>query len=251
MARLDQAYALERRGHLLAALAVLRPALASLETSTGSSDLVAATRRRVELLEQSLPRVTLCGAVPPDAVVLVDGTRRESRSLVIDPGDHEVAVDAPGRTRWRATFRTDAGDARDVGIQAGMPIGFGDVPVPTSHDAGERPEASPYHLGGSRGIQAPVARFRLVFPGLTPKTQVDAPTSTRTLVAPDMAPPAKSDERFDKALLGQVVAGTGFNVSSHAGMLMVTTSAGSVMPNARLGAAMSQSGTVFAVSGRW
>jgi hypothetical protein len=251
VARLEQAYALERRGRMLAALSLLRPTLAQLELTGAASDLLVATRHHVEELERALPRITLCGVVPADAVVLVDGTRRESRALLLDPGDHEVTVDVRGRARWRAAFRVDAGDAREVGIQAGVPLGFDDVPTPTPHDADERVETSPYQAR-SRSAQVPLARFRLVFPSLSPRAQVDAPPATGgALVPPGEAGPARTDERIDKKLFGQVVAGTGFNVSSHGGMVMVTTSAEGVLPNARLGAALNSSGTVFALTGRW
>ena len=61
---------------------------------------------------------------------------------------------------------------------------------------------------------------------------------------------AVGEDRLDRKLLRDVVAGTGVSVTTHAGMVMLSTS-DVLAPNTRFAAGMTSEKAVLALTGRW
>lgn len=88
-------------------------------------------RARAAALEHKIGRLTVAvsdGAGTPGIVVQRDGVAvtpaQWGVSLPLDPGQHEIAAQAPGRYGWRTTIAVNAGETKLVTVPA-LPI----VPV--------------------------------------------------------------------------------------------------------------------------
>lgn len=255
---LAEARTLEARGRLVAALSTMRQALAVMETSAAPEEALVEARVRVEELSRAVPRVAFVGVLPAGASVSVDGVQQGAARVVgFDPGEHEVVVEAPGRRVWRARFRLDRGDAREIAVQTGVAIGFDALPAVERGSSSEEASASaflhapatpPRRVAGDLRLAiAPIAvrAVRMETAGMRLcARETCAPTSARAGGA------AGGDDRIDKTLLRQVVSGTGVNVTTHAGMVMLSTS-DILAPNTRFAAGMTSEKAVLALTGRW
>lgn len=252
---LAEAATLESEGQVIAALTVTRRALSAMETSASPDDALVALRLRVDELARAVPRVVLVGVLPLGATVAVDGVLQESaRFVAVDPGAHEIVVEAPGRLSWRSSFRVDRGDAREIAIQPGPPLGF-DVLPPSAREAfAERAAPSPFLHAPSTAPLRVAGDLRLAITRPIAVRATREPGGLRlcareTCGAPSV-PTAGHDGRPDRTFLREVVAGTGVDVTTHAGMLMLSTS-DRLAPGARFAAGMTSEKAVLALTGRW
>ena len=253
--KISAADGLEARGHLVAALASLREGLATMEVSATPETALSAMRRRVEELERAIPRATFVGSLPPGAVLTVDGrAATAARLLSLDPGEHEVAVEAPGRLRWRAAFHLACFDAREIAVQIGQAPGLSALPS-ADPDLAPRAGLSPFLRPSARVSVRVPGELRLALPRaftaipIARDELVDPRACARETCAPTLAGAPRSEDRIDRRLFREVVAGTGVNVSTNAGMVMVSTS--ELATNTRLAAGMTPEKAVLALTGRW
>lgn len=255
-AKLVEARAHEARGRLVLALAALREALSVMETGAAPDDVLVQTRHRVEELHRSIPRVAFVGALPAGATLSVDGTSKgEARALLLDPGDHEVAVEAPGRMRWRATFHVERSDAREIAVQPGPALGFDELPAAVREAQPEAPTSPFLRAPAAPRLLRFAGQLRLAIPrGMPLMSPLPDRAGETRLCARETCGAAVvgsrgGDDRVDKTLFREVVAGTGMNLSTHAGMVWVSTA--SELAPTRITAGMTAEKAVLALSGRW
>jgi len=93
-----------------------------------SDDRLAIANTRASRLEPKLPRLLLKAdpPLPADAVVRRDGVQLGTASfgvpLPLDPGDHTVTVEMPGRTTTTRTVRIDIAQLRELPLEVGQPV---------------------------------------------------------------------------------------------------------------------------------
>lgn len=112
----------EKAGRLVAALQRWNRGIALIGANDERATLA---RERAAALDRRLPRVTivLSGQVPPGTRVRADGVLLESASLgaprPMDPGEHALVVEAPGRIDQRVQVQLAEGEQREVIVVPG------------------------------------------------------------------------------------------------------------------------------------
>lgn len=249
-ARLD-----EGKGRLVAALSASRSALALAESSSLRLESEEA-QSRVLFLEQAVPRVVLAGALPAGARVSIDGRPlpllEATSGTLVDPGEHDVTVAAPGRATWRGRFRVERGDRKEIGVQVGPELGVSLGSRPEGLDVAVRPDAP--RVDGWSGL---LASYRL---GLRPQRSLQRPPTQPTgpivyggcTLVPCAVSGPSGDERVDKRLFSSMLRESGLNLVATNGVLLVTASSELLATNTRVGASMMPDGTrYFAFTGSW
>jgi tetratricopeptide (TPR) repeat protein len=119
----------------------------------GSSE----AKRRAETLEPSLSRLTVqIGESVDGLVISLDGTSLEQAALgsglPIDPGEHALSAEAPGRKRWSARVRiVSQGVEMEVVVPA-LEVGEGAM---SGSDAGEGDTLAAAETDGASGEPSP------------------------------------------------------------------------------------------------
>jgi hypothetical protein len=115
----------ERAGKLARALEGWREGVLLL----GSEDeRLTVAKERLGALEARVPRVTLIVApeLPAGARLMVDGAAApipaKGAALPLDPGEHTIALEAPGRAAERSTVTLAEGDRKEISLRAGAPL---------------------------------------------------------------------------------------------------------------------------------
>lgn len=114
----------EHDGKLVAALRGWREGVLLLGPG---DERLAVAKERLGALEAKVPKVTLILAadLPAEAHILVDGATIErpavGTSLPLDPGEHAIVVEAPGRKAQRTDVRLAERDRKEVALAAGPP----------------------------------------------------------------------------------------------------------------------------------
>jgi hypothetical protein len=111
----------ERDGKLALALAGLREGVQRLAPG---DERLAPARERLTALEARVPMVTLTPAAdfPADAKVLLDGAavaQAVTAPVPLDPGEHTIAVEAPGHKTARFALTVAERDRKELVISAG------------------------------------------------------------------------------------------------------------------------------------
>jgi hypothetical protein len=121
----------------------------------GERPRVAATQR--DALRARAPRLTIVvpEGAPVDATVTRDGVVLEAPSwnvaLPVDPGEHVVRLEAPGRAPTEARITIGDGEALSVPLALGAVAPAADRPPPPA--ASRPPQASPAADRGLTGVQ--------------------------------------------------------------------------------------------------
>lgn len=134
--RFEASLRLFRRASMLLNLGACNDELGKLATALGywregvsamqiDDPRMTTAKAAVADLERRAPRVsvTLPGELPPEALVALDGAaiprERLDAPLYVDPGDHELTLDAPGHAQGRTTVRAVSGTTRYVYLPLG------------------------------------------------------------------------------------------------------------------------------------
>ncbi len=110
----------ERAGHLATAWARYVEAL-GIARQDKREDRVTFAEQHLRAIEPQLPRLTIALAETPEGVrVSLDGVALQGRAWEVpspvDPGSHEVRVEAPGRRAHVATVAIAAGESRRLAV---------------------------------------------------------------------------------------------------------------------------------------
>lgn len=110
-------------------------------------------QERVTALEPRVPKlaIRLAAGAPSDSVVRRDGVELKSASLdtplPVDPGKHEIVVEAPGRAKSSVTIDIAEGDTKRVSVSPGPVTSTSDKgPGKTKSSSGGK--TAGYVLGG-------------------------------------------------------------------------------------------------------
>lgn len=111
--------------------------VATAERDTGHRDREKAARARAAALEGKIARITITVTDPastPGIVVQRDGVPvppvQWGVAIPLDPGQHTIAVQAPGRYAWQNNVTVNAGDAAMVAVPALPPLPAAYEPPP-------------------------------------------------------------------------------------------------------------------------
>jgi hypothetical protein len=116
----------EKLGRLATALRYWREGLSALQIT--DRERVQKAKEEIAALEQRAPRVVLVlpGDLPSQSIVAVDGAalerERASEPIYLDPGEHTLTLDAPGRRQWRAAVHLREGEEVRLEVALGEPI---------------------------------------------------------------------------------------------------------------------------------
>ena len=136
----------EKLGQLVTALAFWRQGLAELgaddKRRVPAEERIAALEQRVPRLRLRLPR-----ELPADAAVQLDGKALSPEELreeiAIDPGQHDVAILAPGRAPARIVALLGEGSRETVTLEVGAPLAPPPLPKAPPSPPPSRPMAQP------------------------------------------------------------------------------------------------------------
>jgi Tetratricopeptide repeat len=111
----------EQRGKTATALRLYREAL-DRATEANLTTEASAAQAKLVALSPLVPIVTLSYAVPPttETKLVVDNAvvPPATHELPVDPGRHELAMSAPGRLPYEASFEVGRGDHRTLALPA-------------------------------------------------------------------------------------------------------------------------------------
>jgi hypothetical protein len=128
------------------------------------ADRVKLARAEQDRMRTQIPtlKLVLPAAVPPDARVHRDGTELSAAALgvalPIDPGEHVVSLEAPGRARREQRFSVEKGETKVVELTLGADVPAasapvaGVSPVPASDGAGSGRRLGAYVAGGAGAV---------------------------------------------------------------------------------------------------
>lgn len=148
----------EREGKLARALEGWREGVLLL----GSEDeRLTVAKERLGALEARVPRVTLIVApeLPGGARVVVDGAAVEipakGAALPLDPGEHTIAVEAPGRAAERSTVTLVERDRKEISLRAGAllsPAASSSAPLAPPPPTASSPRRTGGFIAGAVGL---------------------------------------------------------------------------------------------------
>jgi hypothetical protein len=110
-------------------------------------------QERVAALEPRVPKlaIRLAANAPANSVVRRDGVELKSASLdtplPVDPGKHEIVVEAPGRAKSSVTIELAEGDTKRVSVSPGAVVSTPEK-VPGKKTGGSGGKTAGYVLGG-------------------------------------------------------------------------------------------------------
>jgi hypothetical protein len=116
----------EKLGRLGTALAYWREGLSALQIT--DRERVQKAKEEIAALERRAPRVllTLPRDLPAQSIVAVDGAAlaaaRWSEPIYLDPGDHALTLDVPGRKQRRVTVSVVEGQEVPITLERGAAI---------------------------------------------------------------------------------------------------------------------------------
>ncbi|HMJ11894.1 MAG TPA: hypothetical protein VK524_10800 [Polyangiaceae bacterium] len=244
----------EKQGHLASAWTLFKEVG---ERLPASDDRRSIARRRAEQLEPRIPRLTLrlASSAPAESRVFRGSVELGSASLGValplDPGEHEIAVRAPGRTPKTYQVRLDEGQTQTLEVEAG-PRSPRAAPVtePHSTTVEERPSGSRtagYIVGGA-GIAALGLGAVAGLLVLDRKSTVDENCNADKRCNQAGVDAAESGRTWGTISTIGLAAGV-FGVG--VGTYLVLSSSGEGEPRATLGARSSASGAEAVFTQRW
>jgi len=245
--------------------------VAAKTSRAGQKDREAFSRARLKALEPKLARATLAVARPTEGMkIALDGRELSSAAwdsaLPVDPGEHKLEADAPGKKQWSKTFVVTAAQLRyrvEVPALENMEVVAPPTPAaaerPLQAGAEEQPAmqvqttpdvtASPKRstrrivgyslIGGGAGLIAVGG----ICMGLAASSAKDARNAKTTAEWNS----AKSSGRT-KAVVGDVLAGTGL-VAAGFGLYYVLSHPHSSAPTAVTVAPLQGGGAVMVSGG--
>ncbi len=155
--RYHKAYCLEMTGKLAAAFAEYE-ALDKAARDANKSELVEATRLRLEPLRARVPQLslTLSTGAPKETEVSLDGTPvspalLDGKAFRVDPGDHVIAARAADREPFTKSFA--AGESTTTSVEIVLPA----LATPTGAAHDDRLIEPPAEAPHERSIMLPIA----------------------------------------------------------------------------------------------
>ncbi|HTV21580.1 MAG TPA: hypothetical protein VMG12_22985, partial [Polyangiaceae bacterium] len=136
-------------------------------------------REALARLKPKIPELVLSYPTSsvPDARVLLDGVALEidppEQALRIDPGEHVIETQAPGRAAWRLELELDVGDRRRV------PLEWGRAPEPETPPIASDAAAPGAAVAASESAPEPESERAAAQPSAArpPATELEPPTS--------------------------------------------------------------------------
>lgn len=148
----------ESLGHTGSALADFETAEREAKLDPKGEEIEKLAHERAATLRPKVPRLTLLapGKAPEGLAVTLDGTRLSSATLgvalPIDPGDHVVEANAPGRRTFHAQLQLKAGETKQV--QLALDEGAPDTTITESTGGSSRKTWGWVAVGGGVALGA-------------------------------------------------------------------------------------------------
>lgn len=127
------------------------------------ADRMKIARAELDKLRAQIPtlKLVLPAPGPAGARVRRDGTELSAASLGValplDPGEHVVTLEVPGRAPAEHRFTVEKGQSKVVELAVGRELSAGAAPAPVGNPAATPPEPGPESSGGGRLVGAYVA----------------------------------------------------------------------------------------------
>jgi hypothetical protein len=119
----------------------------------GQADRASVAKQRADALAPRLPHLRVETPKDPDLKLTLDGMAFAAglvdSAIPLDPGDHELGADAPGKQHWTARFRVDEGASTTITVPAldpappppPGPLEASSTSIPDGHETGRASRA--------------------------------------------------------------------------------------------------------------